>query len=305
MSLPPLYKFLDVQGAKLTLGNGTFKHAKPSDFNDTEDLTIQSIFPETTEEALKKLSSTGSIDVIVKHINDPPTCSSPLREKVALLQQALRANPDEAEAIKAEIAKEDHTAIYDVDRMRAIAIAFHKDINEFMQGWRILCVTTHNNSEMMWTRYAENHKGVVVRIVPNTAKDSKFKAFRPVVYRAARPSLYDDTLKFLEDSLFVNLEERLKVMFDKIIYSKTLDWEDEGEFRLAIPVKEGEKPWNTQPYHPDEITEIYLGMLMDDADKTDILAKAKALNPKIVVLQAKRNEKNEIVFDELGCTETG
>ena len=48
MTLPPLYKYLDVSGAKLTLGNRTFKHAKPSDFNDTEDLTIKSIFTEDT-----------------------------------------------------------------------------------------------------------------------------------------------------------------------------------------------------------------------------------------------------------------
>jgi hypothetical protein len=46
MALPPLYKYLDVKGAKLTLGNNTFKHAKPSSFNDTEDVTISSIFPE-------------------------------------------------------------------------------------------------------------------------------------------------------------------------------------------------------------------------------------------------------------------
>jgi hypothetical protein len=36
MALPPLYKYLDVQGAKLTLGNNTFRHAKPSTFNDVE-----------------------------------------------------------------------------------------------------------------------------------------------------------------------------------------------------------------------------------------------------------------------------
>jgi hypothetical protein len=56
MPLPPLYKFLDVAGAKLTLRNRNFKFAKPSDFNDTEDLTIQSIFPEETEVALKAMS---------------------------------------------------------------------------------------------------------------------------------------------------------------------------------------------------------------------------------------------------------
>ena len=64
MTQPPLYKYLDVRGAKLTLGNGTFKHAKPSDFNDTEDLTIQSIFPEDVEAALTKLANCFT-DVIV------------------------------------------------------------------------------------------------------------------------------------------------------------------------------------------------------------------------------------------------
>ena len=38
MTQPPLYKYLDVRGAKLTLGNKTFRHAKPSDFNDLKKL---------------------------------------------------------------------------------------------------------------------------------------------------------------------------------------------------------------------------------------------------------------------------
>src|SRR5450432_974358 len=71
MGLPPLYKYLDVQGAKLTLGNQSFKHAKPSDFNDTEDLTIQSIFPEDIETALKRASG-GMLDVILTHLEVGP-----------------------------------------------------------------------------------------------------------------------------------------------------------------------------------------------------------------------------------------
>src|SRR5260370_31243 len=67
MALPPLYKFLSVEGAKLTLGNNTFRHAKPSDFNDIEDLTVQSIFPEETEIALKTLED-GFTDVILAHL---------------------------------------------------------------------------------------------------------------------------------------------------------------------------------------------------------------------------------------------
>ena len=118
--LPPLYKYLDVRGAKLTLGNRTFKHSKPSDFNDIEDLTVQSIFPEETEVALRKLSDSFT-DVLLQHLDDKPTCSSPLREKIAFLQSVYRNNPEAAEAVKTELRKEGAKPIYDVEGMRAIA----------------------------------------------------------------------------------------------------------------------------------------------------------------------------------------
>jgi len=173
MALPPLYKYLDVQGAKLTLGNQTFKHAKPSDFNDTEDLTVKGVFPEALEVACKRASE-GVIDVIAANLDAPPTCASPMKERLALMQAALRADPSAVGRIKADIAKGAMDGIYDMDRLRATAEATITDVNAFMQGWRVLCVTTHRDSEKMWSSYAENHKGIALRIEANVAKDSKF-----------------------------------------------------------------------------------------------------------------------------------
>jgi hypothetical protein len=293
MALPPLYKYLDVQGARLTLGNGTFKHAKPSDFNDTEDLTVRSIFPEDLEAACKR-ASLGSIDVIAANLHRPPTCASPMKEKLALIQTALRADPTAVTRIKEEIAKGAMDGIYDTDRLRATAETTIKDVNAFMQGWRVLCVTTHRDSEKMWSGYADGHKGIALRVVPNVAKDSKFQKFVPVVYRAQRPPLHDDVLKFVEGALFENQEARYKTIMEKIIYAKTLDWQHEGEYRLTIPIAQGEEPWNTLPYHPEEITEICLGAAMADADKTEIIALAKTRNPDITVFQARKDSEDKL-----------
>lgn len=296
MALPPLYKYLDVRGAKLTLGNRTFKHAKPSDFNDIEDLTIQSIFPEETEAALKKLSN-GFTDVILQHLNDPPTCSSPMREAVTLIQHVYRTNPKAAEMVKAELSKEGSKPIYDVGYMRERAKEFIEEINEFMQDYRVLCVTTHKDSERMWSGYAENHKGIALRIEPSVAKDSKFQLFRPVEYRENRPPLYDDTRDFIADTLFGDQEARRKAILEKIVYSKTLPWQHEGEYRLAIPLRKGEPPWNTLKYHPEEITELYLGLAMTKEDKAEIVAKAKALNPEIAIFQAGPDANTKLTFN--------
>lgn len=221
MALPPLYKYLDVQGAKLTLGNNTFRHAKPSTFNDTEDMTIQSIFPEDTGVALKTLSESLT-DVILKHINDLPTCSPKMAATVAKLQAMFRAKPHAAAAVKEEIKKGALAKLFDVDAMRTLSEAFVNEINEFLQRYRVLCVTTQKDSEKMWSGYAGGHKGIVLRIEPNVAKDSKFELFRPVSYHEKRASLYNETLGFLEDSLFGNQEKRAKESLEKIIYSKTL-----------------------------------------------------------------------------------
>jgi hypothetical protein len=84
---------------------------------------------------------------------------------------------------------------------------------------------------------------------------SKFQLFRPVLYREKRPPLYDDTLNFIADSLFGDQEARRRAMLEKIVYAKTLPWQHEGEYRLAIPMRQGEPPWNILPFHPEEITE--------------------------------------------------
>lgn len=298
MKLPPLYKYLDVQGAKLTLGNGTFKHSKPSDFNDIEDLTIQSIFPEEIEAALKVLSN-GFTDVILQHLNDQPTCTSPMREQIALIQHAYRNNPNAADIAKAELSEEGAAPIYDVDHMRRRAKEFINEINEFMQDYRILCVTTHKDSEKMWSVYAEAHKGVALRVQPNVAKDSIFQLFRPVEYREERPSLYDGVLSFIASSLFGDQEALRKAIIEKIVYSKTLPWRHEGEYRLAIPFRKGERPWNTLKYHPEEVTELYLGCAMKQEDKKEIVSKANVLNPEIKIFQAGRLADQKLTFDRI------
>jgi hypothetical protein len=118
MTLPALYKYLDVQGANLTLGNRTFRHAKASDFNDTEDLTIRSIFPEDDETALKEIEN-GFTDVLLKHLDDPPTCINPnLRKKVELLQHVFKTNSGAAKLVKEAKAKGGAPEIFNLEEMK-------------------------------------------------------------------------------------------------------------------------------------------------------------------------------------------
>ncbi|MCW0235931.1 MAG: DUF2971 domain-containing protein [Ferrovibrio sp.] len=297
MALPPLYKYLDARGAKLTLGNGTFKHAKPSDFNDAEDLTVQSIFQESTESALTKISSAFP-DILFRHVNHPPTCDSPMKQQVEILQRVFLERPDAIEIIKAEWNREGQEPVYDLEHMHQVCVDFIRYINGFLQEHRVLCVTVHKESEKMWHEYAEGHKGIALRIEPNEQKDSKFKLFRPVQYRETRPPFYEDSLDFITGALFGNQQARATAALDKIVYSKTLAWQHEGEYRLVIPLREGEQ-WNTDKYHPEEITELYLGILMSENDKEEIIAMARNRNPQIAIFQMRRDMNNKLIADQI------
>ncbi len=168
-----------------------------------------------------------------------------------------------------------------------------------MQDNRVLCASTQRDSEDMWSGYAENHKGIVLRVEPNVAKDSIFQSFRPVEYREKRPPLYDDTLDFIADSLFGDQEAKKRAILEKIVYTKTLHWQHEAEYRLAIPLREGEPPWNVGKYHPEEITELYLGLAMTMEDKEDMVSKAKALNPQISIFQMGRDADTKLTFNRI------
>jgi hypothetical protein len=296
MALPPLYKYLDVDGAKKTLGNKCFRFSKPSEYKDLEDVTAGSLFPDELEAGLAILSD-GFVDVIVETPDEAPTCSEKLRPKVTELQKVLRESPWLSKAIKENLKRNPARNGFNVDHWRARSEAFVKNTNEFMQHHRVLCVTTDKASERMWREYAQDHQGVVVRIEPNVAKASKFQKFKPVTYQEKRPSIYERTLDFAKEGLFGDQTARARSILDRIIYAKTKDYEFEREYRLAIPLGEEEEDYRTLPYHPEEVTELYLGASVTAADRADLIAKAKAVNPEISVFQAKRANSGDISFE--------
>lgn len=300
MPLPPLYKYLDVKGARLTLGNKCFRFAKPSEFQDHTDMTSEGLFPEKLETALAAMPD-GFVDAINANLYAPPTCPPRLRPAVVTLQKLFREKPELAATVAAELKKDPEKGGFGVEAWRTRSDAFVKETNEFLQNYRVFCVTTDKASERMWKEYAEAGKGIALRITPSLEKDSKFQLFSPVKYLEKRPPIFGKAADFAGETLFGDQAERARSALRGIIYAKTNDYRFESEYRLAIPLGEGEEDYRTQPFHPEEIAELYLGEAMTDADKQEIVATAKALNPQIAIFQVKRLENGASVSTRSDC----
>jgi hypothetical protein len=296
MNQVSLYKFLDPVGAKLTLGNGTFKHAKPSDFNDVEDLTISGVFPCSIEDSLQEIERNFA-NIIFNNLEIEPTCASPMKEKLLLIQDCLKKDQSIIGAISNELGQK---SIYDVEHMKGVSTLFVDEINEHLQSYRVLCVTHNLYSVRMWEEYAKNYTGIALKIRPNLAKDSKFKLFKEVRYQDKRPALHENPTKFIEDSLFGDKEKIIARCLNEIVYTKTREWEHEEELRLAMPILTHEEPWNTLPYHPEEIVELYLGHEVEKLVEDEVVSSAKSRNPNIKIYRSRLLKNDKLVFIPYG-----
>ena len=142
-------------------------------------------------------------DILVKHLDDVPSClNEKMRQQIAILQAAFKANPNAVAIIKE--AKKGLPSVFNLQHMKQRHMDFAAEINAFMQGYRILCVSSRKDSERMWQRYAQGHTGVVLKISPNIDKNSKYQLFRPVTYQAKRPTLYESAERFQRVSSAIN-----------------------------------------------------------------------------------------------------
>lgn len=283
MALPPLYKFMGVDGAKATLDTRSFRHAKRSTFNDTEDLTIQSIFSEDLATAFATASASMP-GVIMSHLHDEPTCKPEWAAKTKEIQAAFLLNPAAAQAIADEIAQGGIAGFGDTGVMQLVADETIIDLDKHLQDYRVFCVTTNRDSEKMWRAYAETHRGIALRVQPSIEKDSHLLLFRKVEYREKRPPLYEDTKVFVEDALFGDKDKVKRLGAERIIYSKPLQWQDKAEYRVAAYVGKGDIPWDAG-FYADEIPELYLGSSMLLSDMVRIIKLARLANPSIRIFK--------------------
>lgn len=137
--------------------------------------------------------------------------------------------------------------------------------NRFIDGLHILCLTNNYRNKLIWSHYAESHRGACLTIkVPR-------KIVRSVVYTTKR--IYEDS--DIDEILKIGMKGRPKKSRDddysslslneKIAYVKDKKWAYEKEFRIVFGSKD-----ENELIHEDgkwflkvKITNIYLGINFD------------------------------------------
>lgn len=84
----------------------------------------------------------------------------------------------------------------------------------------IYCASLAHDNILMWSHYADQHKGTVLEFTPNAKKDSIYNTFKKVKYTNKRPIPYESSRDFVMQSLGNLTEERLDKFIKDIVLAK-------------------------------------------------------------------------------------
>ncbi len=158
---------------------------------------------------------------------------------------------------------------------------------KFVKKFRILCLTSSYNNKLMWSHYADSHRGICVTLeVPD-------ELIYPVHY--TRERVYDDTdvdtlLKQKNKrAVKKNLEKSYNMVKEKKLgYIKDSTWVYENEYRVVFYNDEREKLIDKTKLKV-KVHKVYLGNCIKSDNETKI---KKACNKNNIEVTRIRFEDN-------------
>lgn len=272
------YKFMSCDTAKIVLETSSLRWSKPSQFNDPFDHQVSFQFPYSKEEFSSALAT--KLEQLV-YGKEPNFVVSTLLSKMVLL---LRSKKD-------IIPKEKviSTIIQGCEESGARTQDYRDDINSFMNASinqsRVLCVTEHSKNVVMWSHYADSHKGICLRLQCIDEIDNALLAAEPVTYTDSFPVL----LELEEQICYLTGEHQddMGKLLRNIAYMKHEDWGYEKEWRIHRPHESNEGNYNDWPEDPRVFGAIYFGCRIN---KKEAILLTKLINikyPHMEIYQAK------------------
>lgn len=237
---PPeiLYKYRNFDARSISmLADNQIYFASPLDFNDPFDCVAHEHMFETLNPQSLELLANIHPQVSPENITPGNT---------ERLMEAIQLHP--------EIQK---------------IIAEQKDaLPRFLDETGILCLSACNNSILMWSHYANYHKGFCIGFKNNIGVQEN--SIREVSYTKARSN---DFIPLYLFSQIAPTEVAIDNLFKIFIFTKYIDWQYEQEWRII-----GDKGITIYPH--DCIDRIIFGLKMPPEERNTIRSILKNKNVK-------------------------
>ena len=280
--LPYLYKYTSAETAKKVISTQKFRWSSPRLFNDPFDHQTGVVFKFTGEElalALEKaaeLAIFGDADFKLNH-------STKYGESLRTMRAISARLPRE------EVMRDLRSASLEMARnFPRLCEEFNTAITSFLTHSRVLCLTETPDNVVMWSLYANEHRGTVFKLRRLEQLDHRFLVARNVVY-TDEPVSYLTLQEYVENLVGASIHDPASRIWE-IAYLKHRDWAYEREWRIHMPLLE--KPAGvgfSDLDEPKELFEaIYLACRMEPETVADITRLMREHLPETEIYQARK-----------------
>lgn len=172
-----------------------------------------------------------------------------------------------------------------------------------LRSMRVFCVSEIHHDLLMWSHYANYHRGAVLQLRCLPEKDTALCAAEPIRYKADMPAW--GTTEEWAEHLLGGSSAFLHGIFRLMAFTKSEHWQYEYEWRCFLNNGDGSRdlPDLFDAYHlePEEISAVYLGCRMSPDDRAAISRIVREQLPETHLFQARRSRTQFAVeFDLVG-----
>ncbi|MDD5281484.1 MAG: DUF2971 domain-containing protein [Candidatus Omnitrophica bacterium] len=184
-----------------------------------------------------------------------------------------------------------------VDQRYVAFEKIYKSVNELicslLKEDRIFCVSETNDNLLMWAHYTDNHKGAVIKLKCIPEKDTALCVAKPVLYSTNMPLLK-------VEELFNSPQQISRKILDEILFTKSLDWQHENEWRVILMKQQDGCDFDMRGIFEEELDTIYLGCRISESDKKDIAEIVRTKRKNVRIFCARKNDHEfKLDFEEL------
>lgn len=267
------FKYVDQNAAKLIIKKQTLKWTSPLAFNDPFDHKVRSLDIDDLKGVAER-----AVANLVNSIWDNDSVQFDCSRLPGALLTIFRTHKHKI--TKSEFLKELEGVTDEMVNHGKIAHQqFDQYYTKLLEKTRVVCVSEENDSILMWSHYANSHRGAVFKLNAIDELDTSLLVARKVIYSNTYPCLQTEDEMF--NQVFcaqdIDYDQRVK----DLVYVKSDVWSYEKEWRISI---QGDISFTREP--SAVFGAIYLGCMMSKEDSGDIVNLAKIHLPEIEIWKA-------------------
>ena len=158
--------------------------------------------------------------------------------------------------------------------------------------YRLLCVCEEPDNILLWSHYADEHKGVVFQFDCLKEIDAPLLAAKPVIYADEPPTIATPE-EWIEVLCGLRSPPAAPTYWHQLMHTKSTVWKEEKEWRVVTTARHYDHGlFEDTNFDPREISRMYFGCRISAEDRRELLELASGSFAHLEVYEAAQNPRS-------------